>query len=414
LSKKSSENPAETDFAIITLGDSTIKLPCNENGLIDSEQNEQNVRVTLIKANRTKVENSKVNGTKFGYDVFGGGADNDKDVQKEEGSSGGFVGFNKEGLFFDNTMELCDTIKGTANSIGPFTGKSSLASSYDFNTIEKVEGENNLYHIYRKVNSIYNEITKETSILTDITTKVDDWNAYSIKHIVNVKEFETLKDAQLVSSTSQQAIPLNAYVSPAKAVLMDDISSGTNASDTTKPEPSQEQDPCDEFLKLTINKVWKDSDNRDQLRPDKINITLQRSWIENKEEKSEIVTGYESYVINGDTTKATWQHVLTDLPAYKTAEDGSLCYYTYTVSETAIPDYITKIDSSQDHTTFTITNSHFAILPDTGGMGIFMFILVGGCILIVMLYSDVIRHQKRRKERLAMKKQQRQSNSPPA
>ena len=107
---------------------------------------------------------------------------------------------------------------------------------------------------------------------------------------------------------------------------MDDISSGTNASDTTKPEPSQEQDPCDEFLKLTINKVWKDSDNRDQLRPDKINITLQRSWIENKEEKSEIVTGYESYVINGDTTKATWQHVLTDLPAYKTAEDGSLCY----------------------------------------------------------------------------------------
>ena len=116
--------------------------------------------------------------------------------------------------------------------------------------------------------------------------------------------------------------------------------------------------------------------------PDKINITLQRSWIENKEEKSEIVTGYESYVINGDTTKATWQHVLTDLPAYKTAEDGSLCYYTYTVSETAIPDYITKIDSSQDHTTFTITNSHFAILPDTGGMGIFMFILVGGCISV--------------------------------
>ena len=80
-------------------------------------------------------------------------------------------------------MELCDTIKGTANSIGPFTGKSSLASSYDFNTIEKVEGENNLYHIYRKVNRIYKEIAKDTSILTNIATIVDDWNAYSLSLI---------------------------------------------------------------------------------------------------------------------------------------------------------------------------------------------------------------------------------------
>ena len=33
LSKKSTDNNQETDLAIITIGDSSIKLPCDENGL---------------------------------------------------------------------------------------------------------------------------------------------------------------------------------------------------------------------------------------------------------------------------------------------------------------------------------------------------------------------------------------------
>ena len=62
LSKKSSENQQETDVAIITIGDSTVKLPCNEEGIIDGKENEQNIRLTLIKANRTKIQDSSVSG----------------------------------------------------------------------------------------------------------------------------------------------------------------------------------------------------------------------------------------------------------------------------------------------------------------------------------------------------------------
>ena len=35
LSKKSTDNSQQTDLAIITIGDSSIKLPCNENGLLN-------------------------------------------------------------------------------------------------------------------------------------------------------------------------------------------------------------------------------------------------------------------------------------------------------------------------------------------------------------------------------------------
>ena len=35
LSKKSTDNKQKTDLAIITIGDSSIKLPCDENGLFE-------------------------------------------------------------------------------------------------------------------------------------------------------------------------------------------------------------------------------------------------------------------------------------------------------------------------------------------------------------------------------------------
>ena len=37
LVKQSAENKQETDFAVITIGDSTIKLPCNSDGIIDKD-----------------------------------------------------------------------------------------------------------------------------------------------------------------------------------------------------------------------------------------------------------------------------------------------------------------------------------------------------------------------------------------
>ena len=57
-----------------------------------------NISVSLIKANRTRITDSNVYGVSHGYDVYAGGAGNDNDGDAKDGRSGGFVGFNDEGL----------------------------------------------------------------------------------------------------------------------------------------------------------------------------------------------------------------------------------------------------------------------------------------------------------------------------
>ena len=85
LAKGDPNDPTQSDTAIITIGDSTIKLPCNKDGLLNPDENKANLEITLIKGNRTAVTNSKVTGAKAGYDVFGGGATQDADGLAVEG-----------------------------------------------------------------------------------------------------------------------------------------------------------------------------------------------------------------------------------------------------------------------------------------------------------------------------------------
>ena len=89
-------------------------------------------------------------GISTGYDVYAGGAGNDADGSANDGRSGGFVGYNDEGLLKNNNMYYCDVVRGTPKMVGPFSGKSDLNSVYEFNTKAGVEGENNNYRIYRK------------------------------------------------------------------------------------------------------------------------------------------------------------------------------------------------------------------------------------------------------------------------
>lgn len=400
LSKKSAENNQETDFAIITIGDSTVKLPCTSAGLTDDETNKQNIRVTLIKANRTKVESSVVNGTKFGYDVYGGSAGNSVDAANETGYSGGFIGYNNEGLLLENNMYLCDVVKGKAEQIGPFTGLSKLDSQYDFNTLAGVEGNNNLYRIYRTVDAVLNEIKKGTDSLNIgfvAGSNSGGINTYTLSHITSVKNYQALENANMVSNSSAETVPLEAYVSSSKAVLMGNTDSvTTDSSGTVSPEPSETQDPCDDSANITINKVWKDHNNMDNLRPEKITITVWRTWTENSVEKKEAVPGYENYEITGAAADDTWQKIINGLPAYAADADGNiLYYYTYSVTEAEIAGYTTKIEISEDGYTFTITNQHYSILPDTGGKGILIFILLGGLILSYMAYTGYRKRKKR-------------------
>ena len=393
LSKKSTDNKQDTDLAIITIGDSSIKLPCNENGLLNDTDAKSNISVNLIKANRTKITDSNVYGISYGYDVYAGGAGNDNDGVAKDGRSGGFVGFNDEGLLKNNNMYYCDVVRGTKDLVGPFSGISKLDSQYKFNTLEKVEGEDNNYRIYRKLEKTLDQIKKNSDRL-NLSYEKDassGWDIYTLGHMNSVKSYDTLKNAKLTDDTSSTTAELKAYESSAKAVLMADTKTTLNTGDSDTPEPSESQDPCDEYIKLTINKIWKDLNNFDNSRPNSITVTLSRTWKDKAEkETTEIVPGYESYKIEGSIDKSKWQEVIKKLPAYK--KDGDeIYYYTYSITEAKVDGYTTTIDKSQDGFTFTITNRHFPGLPDTGGYGSYLIYLIA--VLLFLVYF-VMRYKK--------------------
>lgn len=402
LSKKSDDNNQQTDFAIIKIGDSSIKLPCDKNGIITKDNDvKSNISVNLIKANRTKITDSNVYGISTGYDVYAGGAGNDADGTATDGRSGGFVGYNDEGLLKNNNMYYCDVVRGTSKLVGPFSGKSDLESVYDFNTKAGVEGENNNYRIYRKPAISFDEIKKNSKLLTDTFSQENGWSIFSVKHVVQVDEYNTLQNAVMATKDSSETADLNAYVSDAKAVLMSDTKTTVNTEDSTSPEPSDAQDPCDKFVNLTINKVWKDFRNMDGSRPTSITVTISRSWTDaDGTEHTEVVPGYDNYVITGDHSKSTWQEIIKSekpdklLPAYIKDVNEIPHYYKYFITEREIKGYTTTIETSKDGFTFTIINRHFALLPDTGGEGIMMFIIAGGLLLAFLLYTGRRRKRK--------------------
>ena len=395
LSKKSTDNKQQTDLAIITIGDSSIKLPCDENGLLDDNDTKSNISVSLIKANRTKITDSNVYGVSYGYDVYAGGANNNTDGTATDGCSGGFVGFNDEGLLKNNNMYYCDVVRGTNNLVGPFSGKSELDSVYPSNTVDKVEGEGNNYRIYRKLDKSFKEIKGNNQKLNSDYENNDGWDIYTIKHMNIVKAFNDLKNAVL--SNGSEKADLKAYESPAKAVLMSDTKTTLNTGESETPEPSESQDPCDKLIKLTINKVWKDFDNFDKKRLDSITVTISRTWKDdNSVEHTEVVPKYESYEITGSSNKSTWQEVIKGLPAYFKENDRTVRYYKYSVTEAEINGYTTTIKTSDDGFTFTITNKHFPCLPNTGGFGNYLFYAIA--ILLFLVYF-VMRYRKNKENK---------------
>ena len=397
LSKASTENSQQTDLAIIRIGDSVIKLPCDKDGIKQDDDTKSNISISLIKANRTKIVDSKVYGVDVGYDVYAGGANYDKDGSGNNGISGGFVGFNKEGLLQNNDMFYCDVVRGSADNVGPFSGYSSLDSSYDFNTKEKIEGTTNNYRIYRKLETTLDEIKKNADKL-NINYEKGVWDIYTLGHMSTVKQYDNLKDAQITDSAGSTNVDLKAYESSAKAVLMSDAKTHLNTRDSATPEPSGVQDPCDRLINLTINKVWKDYYNVNNQRPESITVTISRTWEENGEQKTEVVPGYESYKISGSLDKTTWQKVISDLPAYKVDEtdETKLYYYTYSVTEEEVDGYITTIEKSNDSFTFTITNRQSPKLPDTGGTGDLVYVIVGiGVILLAFRKKNTKEQCKR-------------------
>ena len=339
---------------------------------------------------------------RHGYDVYAGGAGNNNDGDAKDGRSGGFVGFNDEGLLKNNNMYYCDVVRGTKDLVGPFSGISKLDSQYKFNTLEKVEGEDNNYRIYRKLEKTLDQIKKNSDRL-NLSYEKDassGWDIYTLGHMNSVKSYDTLKNAKLTDDTSSTTAELKAYESSAKAVLMADTKTTLNTGESGTPEPSESQDPCDEHIKLTINKVWKDLNNFDKSRPNSITVTISRTWKDKAgNEMTEPVPGYESYKIEGSIDKSKWQEVIKELPAYKTDGD-EIYYYTYSITEAEVDGYTTTINKSQDGFTFTITNKHFPSLPDTGGYGSYLIYLIA--VLLFLVYF-IMRYKKCKENKKAEK-----------
>ena len=381
---KADENQQQTDVAIVTIGDSVIKLPCRKDG-IDTDGSGSNLTVQLIKGNRTRVEQSTVTGIANGYDVFGGGATQDTDGVKDlsTGYTGGFAGLNDEGVLADDHMVYADTIRGASGLVDPFSN-TKLKSVWDFNTMSDILGPvddgngdkaYNTYRIYRKAaanaseartsaqdgNKIFSQKNTADDVLD---TGLDRWEV-KLFDVVNTYDSSAvhsgasgdagttwvgIKDAVTVAGGS--STKLDAYQSPAKAVLMLDATVTDNNGGLT-PEPDDGQDPCGKdgcrTIDLTVQKVWKDYGR--VTRPDAIALKITATYTNDAGEKVTPETiqcfdgdcnavpktnGWTEVLDSSDGSlwSSTWRKKITGLPVAFTDDAGTLRYYTYTVTET--------------------------------------------------------------------------------
>lgn len=401
--------PGQSDLAIITIGDSVIELPCTKDGI--DKDNIPNVKINLIKGNRTDIDGCSVTGISAGYDVFAGGAGNDADGTDEKGYSGGFIGLNHEGQVKNSTMTLCDVVRGTKNLVGPFTGVNDLKSVYSFNTIQSIEGNNNHYSIYRAFNEALNTVVKAdqtpfSTAVQDVTTGTN-YNRYQVLHLDKITAYTDLENAKMTGNGV--TADLAAYESPAKAVLMLDTANSPNPDNTTS-EPADTADPCKKYVDLTISKIWKDFSNLDGSRPNSLTIKVYWQTYDiqgNSIGKKEL---YKTVTLTEDDREAghaaTWRKVLENAPVakYKKDADGKITdeieyYYVYTFEEVDVPGYTASKSYNDKTYHVTFTNTHQPKLPFTGGVGDLLFVAIGAVLILFALTTGKTRRKAKRQGR---------------
>lgn len=451
LSKKSPENKQETDVAIVTIGDSTIKLPCNGEGVIDPANARSNLTIELIKGNRARVEGCSVTGVASGYDVFGGGASQDADgvAERVTGYAGGFSGLNDEGVLYHNDMYYADVVRGTAEKVDPFAN-TKLKSAWNFNNMKDIVGPDdannyNVYRIYRPhvqgaTNAVvHNGVGGSSTFASAVVdtgagtfdTGLDRYDVHFFE-LVNCYDPNTassgaagdddtkwvgVKDAiRLGASGTDFKEPLGVYESSAKAVLMLDAAQTGNGGALT-PEPDEGQDPCEARVDVTIQKIWNDAGDKEGLRPDAIRVRLVGSYTNDAGEKivpNELVVqggnGTTTETIANpqqvDLTEAdnasgwteTWRRVVAGLPVAFADENGAVHYYTYEASEVQVlidgewksleeAGYTVSYRVDGTDRVIEITNTHLPMLPETGGVGTWLTVLAGGMLLACAAYE---------------------------
>lgn len=398
----------QTDVVNVTIGDSTITLPVNEDGTIDMDQAKAELQINLIKGNRTVIEKSSVTGNACGYDVFGGGATQTGEAQEgaTSGYAGGFVGHNNEGRLFNNDMRYADVVSGSAGKTGPFTGATSYSSNWWFNDVTDIE-QDNTYHVYRDPSLVEKNVEGvDTSAMSVSAGQPDGgdpadqssteavWARFDVSghRPVNGTNHEDWKNATVGGA------PLGVYASAGKAVLMDDAAVTDNTGGLT-PEPGDGQDPCEASIDLTLQKVWNDGILGALTRPKQIQVCIRATYgdvvryvqldTNGEYELVEVVEGQTPPTItltaadDGSLWSETWRKVIKDLPVAIEGEDGAPQYVTYTVEELTIDGYVTTIASDDIEKVVTITNTKQGLLPGTGGTGTTLIVAIGFTTLVL-------------------------------
>lgn len=366
------------DVAIITIGDSEIRLNCTKDGIIDSDDaesaiaNSGGLEINLIKANRTKIEKSTVTGIPVGYDVFGAGASNNEDGKSNEGYTGGFVGYNDAGLLEGNQMIKADTIRGFAGQIGEFSGYTDTNTSYDaLKDPTNIEKENT-YQIYRTTDQRLTVVKKGDIVISRVNTLSDQSGTigeicHTINHLEIIDSHDEWQDVYMTTNTetSYVKVPIKVYVSDAQADLMYGVETYIPTGDETA-KPGEMQDPCDETVNITIQKVWKDNDNsvgEDHKRPTSITVELYQNDMEKPYTDSN--HPQSQYEITGDASSNVWSTTIQGLPAVYEQADGTYKNYTYTVKEVGNQEeYITEYTKDENGYNYVITNTHTSTLVE--------------------------------------------------
>ena len=398
------------DMAQIHIGDSYVEIPCSEDGITEDA-----LKIGLIKANRTKVDGCTVTGVTNGYDVFGGGAGNDTDGTDEHGYAGGFVGYNNEGLLENNTMLYADTIRGTADKVGPFSGHTKLKTEHDqINNLDVIEGQGNSYSVYRSKTYqdkldillqddqylLNGDPNQKGEILYDDTDEL--YYIYTVhhRHVAmwpSCEEVDALngfaatwQDAQMSSSTLTNAkFPVNVYITSAQANLMLGVATEQN-EDRTIPGAGDMQDPCGTEMLLTVQKIW--FDDGSIKRPEEINVTLLQGFKPSKEGEEPTMKPYqvpvEDQYQSGEPGASVVDNVLKENPFQMNSdmvgadpdiwttqfyvpmraeqgENGELGQlYTYDVSEETIDGYVTFYCKPDDYTIYILNFQISMLMAD--------------------------------------------------
>ena len=431
LSKNDPDYGGNQDAAIIVIGSSTIKLPCNENGIDTSSPN---ASVNLIEGNRTAVKNSTVTGINVGYDVFGGGANQGADGTDPLGYAGGFVGYNDSGYFSHDTMVLCDVVRGTSGKVGPFSGylkynpNTHPAAWYEGYDGSKTNDNDNHYSIYRSADTGLTEAdtsggTKLADMSTDTSTSTT-YNRYDVLHYNVIESHGDLQNAVEKGSSPQRE--LNAYASAAKAVLMLDTPLLGNDKGEAVP-PDEMKDPCETKFDLNVHKKWRDYNDMFSSRPAELEIEVhvidvgttprmqlvQTIWPESGWQYPDLDLleaqygfktqfGDENPIIlrlRADSNDSNhWQGTLENLPvAYKVG--GAVHYLQYVVVERVPDDYKLVEYQIEESTASVIILNELdnVVLPGTGGHGYSFYYMLAGIPLFIgmaLFYIDLIRRRK--------------------